>query len=94
MYRNTANNIIFHYRTNSVKIKDYKFRKILFWPNFDTYSQCLRQKKFFEKKTGSFAHSVIGFLAPCQKLENSNNPVPRKHPDRGKDGQTLFCRTC
>ena len=34
------------------------------------------------------------FLAPCQNLKKTNDPIPRKHPDREKDGHTLFCRTC
>ena len=32
------------------------------------------------------------FLAPCQNLEKTNDPVPRKHQGRGKDGQTVLCR--
>ena len=27
------------------------------------------------------------------KLKQINDPIPEKHPERGKDGQTLFCRT-
>ena len=42
-----------------------------------------------------------GILAPCQNLEKINDAIPRKHPDRRKDGQkdwrkdrrTLFYRT-
>ena len=34
-----------------------------------------------------------GFLASCQNLEKTNETIPRKHPDRRKDGQTLFNRT-
>ena len=34
MYRNTANNIYFHYRTNSVEIKDYFFNKLKKTPIF------------------------------------------------------------
>ena len=35
----------------------------------------------------------FGFLASRQNLEKTNDPIPRKHPDRGKDRQTLICRT-
>ena len=34
-----------------------------------------------------------GFLAPFQNLEKTNDPIPRKQPDRQEDGQTLFCST-
>ena len=27
------------------------------------------------------------FLAPCQNLEKTNDAIPRKHPDRWKDGR-------
>ena len=37
-----------------------------------------------------------GFLKPCQNLEKTNDPIPRKRLERRtvkrKDGQTLFCR--
>ena len=29
-----------------------------------------------------------GFLASCQNLEKTNETIPRKHPDRRKDGRT------
>ena len=35
----------------------------------------------------------FGFLASRQNLEKTNDPIPRKHPDRGNDRQTLICRT-
>ena len=34
-----------------------------------------------------------GFLASCQNFEKTNDTIPRKLPDRRKDGQTLFHRT-
>ena len=36
----------------------------------------------------------FGFPAPCQNLEKTNDLIPKKNLDRGKDGQALFCRTC
>ena len=48
MFRNTENNITFHYRTNLVKITYrflFKFKKLYFWP----IPQFLEQNKFFPK---------------------------------------------
>ena len=51
-------------------------------------------KKIFSGKSGSTSY---GFLASCQNLEKTNDTIPRKHPDRWKDGwkdgQTLIHRT-
>ena len=48
----------------------------------------LSEKSFARLRTSSF-----GFLAPCQNLEKTNDLVPRKHPDRGKDGHILIYKT-
>ena len=49
---NTANNIIFHYKTNSVQINHKIFqknaKKTCFWLIFNPFSQFLGQKKFLE----------------------------------------------
>ena len=37
--------------------------------------------------------NVIWVSSIRPKLEKNNDSIPRKHPDRGEDGQTLFCRT-
>ena len=29
--------------------------------------------------------STYGFLAPCQNSDKSNDPIPRKHPDRWQE---------
>ena len=29
-----------------------------------------------------------GILAPCENLEKVNDTIPKKHPDRWKDGRT------
>ena len=78
MRRNTANNTIFHYRTSSVKTND----KI---PIFVPFSQFLGQKRIFWKILLSHTTSY-GFLASCQKLEKTNYRIPKKCPDRWRDG--------
>ena len=50
-----------------------------------------RQWIFFEKS--GFGTISRGFLSPCQKLEKTNDQIPRKLPDRCMDGETLFHRT-
>ena len=47
------------------------------------------------RKSGFIVHNVIRVSStrPDQNLEKTNDPIPKKHPDRGKDGQTLFCGT-
>ena len=50
-----------------------------------------RQWIFFEKS--GFRTTSHGFLLPCQKLEKTNDQIPRKLPDRCMDGETLFHRT-
>ena len=73
--RNTANNIKFHYRTKSVKIKHKIFQYIQknlflthFWPIF----QIFWAKKMFLKN-------------PALNLEKTNDTIPRKRLDRWKD---------
>ena len=79
LYRNTARNIIFHYRANSVKTNYQFFQKIqktLFWVHFWSIFP------IFGAKTS------YGFLAPCQNLEKTNDIMPRKCPDRDTNGRT------
>ena len=70
--RNTANNINFHYRTNSVKIDDKIFQ----------YFGCHAQNPALSCTTS------YCFLASCQNLEKTNDTIPGKCPDRRKDGRT------
>ena len=53
------------------------------------------QKKFMENPALSRTNSY-GFLASLQNLEETNDTIPRKHPDRRKDERkdrrTLFHR--
>ena len=45
-------------------------------------------KNAFSKNSGSAMHNFIkGFLAPCQNLKKSNDPILRKHLDTRQDGR-------
>ena len=89
--RNAANNINFHYRTNSVTINDkisQYIKKIpVFGPFLAHFPNFLSKKKIFWKirlpRTTSY-----GFLASCQNLEKTNDTIPRKRLDRWKDWRT------
>ena len=80
--RNYANNINFHYRINSVKIKKFSinsknhvFRPFLVhFPNFGG-------KFFFSGKSDLSCTTLYGFLTPCQNLEETTGAIPRKLPD-------------
>ena len=44
--------------------------------------------KNFSEKSGSVTHNFIWVpSAPCQNLEKTNDTIPRKCPDRWKDGR-------
>ena len=45
-------------------------------------------KKNFSRKSGCDTQTSHRFLAPCQNLEKTNDAIPRKRPDRWKDGRT------
>ena len=90
--QNTANNINFCYRTNSVEINDRIFQHIQKTLFFGPFSQFLGKIFFFWKIR--LSHTIsYGFLASCQNLEKTNDTIPRKRPDRRKGGQALFYRT-
>ena len=59
--RNTANNINFHYRTNSVKINDQMFQKTLFLARFCPILPILGAKNFFAEIRLCHAQFHIGF---------------------------------
>ena len=65
----------------------FKFKKPNIWSNISAFPQFFEQKMFFQK-SNSVMHNLKGFLAPCQNSEKSNDPIPRKHPDRLQDGWT------
>ena len=60
----------------------------MFWANFWSISQFLRQNFFFSGNTALPHTTLYGFLAPCQNLEKTNNKILRKRPDRRKHGRT------
>ena len=64
-----------------------EFKKPCFLAHFWSIFPIFGAKK--NSRTTSY-----GFLAPYQNLEKTNNTIPRKRPDRRrdgrKDGQTLF----
>ena len=94
--RNTANNIDFHYRTNSVKINDKIFqyiqRKPVFGP-FLSHFPIFGAKRFFSGKPGSVMHNFTWVSSTMPKFRKTNDTILRKRLDRRKDRQTLLHRT-
>ena len=89
--RNTANNINFHYRTNSVKINGKFFQYIKKSPVFGCF--LARFPNFGSKKkiSGNLTPShttSCGFLASFQNFEKTNDAIPRKCLDKWKDVRT------
>ena len=60
-----------------------------FWSIFPIWEGRGSKKVFLENLTLPHTTSS-GFLTPWQKLEKTNDTVPRKSPDQRNDGQTLF----
>ena len=59
------------------------------WSIFPIFGQ-----KFFSPENPALSRKTsIGFLTLCKNLEKTNNTLPRKYPDRQKDGQSIFYRT-
>ena len=89
--RNIANNILFHYRTNSVKIKDKTFQyiqKTLFLAIFDPFSQFWGQK-IFSRKSGSVAHNFIWVSSIMPKFRKQLIQFQENaRTDRRTDGGT------
>ena len=54
-----------------------------FWSIFPI----LGAKKIFPENLALSRTTSYGFLAPCQNLEKTHDTIPRKRPDRQKDGQ-------
>ena len=61
-----------------------KLKKPCFCPIFPIFWA----KKIFPKNPALSSTTSHGILAPCQNLEKINDTIPRKHPDRWKDGKT------
>ena len=64
-----------------------------FWVYFPNFGG----KKYFPENAALSRTTSHWILAPCQNVEKIKYTIPRKHPDRRKDGrkdgQTLFYRT-
>ena len=81
---NTVNDVKFHYETNSVKINNQVFPKIhktMFLSHFWSIFPILGAKKIFPENPVLSRTTSYGFLAP-----KNNDTIPRKHPEREKDG--------
>ena len=88
---NAANIINFHYRTNSEKINNqfsnkFKISNFAFVP-FSDHLRNFFGKKYLPKNLALSHTTLYRFLTPCQNLEKTNNPLPRKRL------HTLFHRT-
>ena len=96
--RKIANNILFHYRTNSVRIKDKTFQyiqKTLFLAIFDPFSQFLEQNKF-SRVSGCDAQLHMGFQhhAKIQKkliIQFQENAQTDRRTDGGTDRPYFVC---
>ena len=64
-----------------------KFRKPCFWPFLDPFFQFWGQKNF-SRKSGFATHNFIWVSSPMPKFRKINDTIPRKCPDRRKDGRT------
>ena len=53
-----------------------------FWSIFPSFGA----KIVFLENLAPSRTTSYGFLEPCQDLEKTNNTIPRKRPDRRKDG--------
>ena len=80
--RNIANNIHFHYRTNSVKINNKIFqyiKKTLFFAHFWPIFPIFGAKNFFLENPALSCTTSYGFLASCQNVEKTNDKfLPRQ----------------
>ena len=66
--------------------------KTSFLAHFGTFLSIFGAMRIFLKNPALPRTTSRGFLSPCQKLEKTNDQIPRKLPDRCKDlwkyGQT------
>ena len=65
----------------------FKFKKLHCWPIFGPFPQFLEQKKFFSPKSPTVMHNFIRVSRTMPKFKKSNDPIPRKHPDRQQNGR-------
>ena len=65
-----------------------KLRKKII-PNFSINSKLLFLAFFFFSKNPALSCKTSdGFLTSCQNLQKTNDPIPRKCPDRITEGRT------
>ena len=67
----------------------FKLKKPYFWPIFWSISPILGAEKVFQEK-GSIMHNFIMVSSTIPKLKKTNDPIPRKYPDRRKDRQKVW----
>ena len=60
-----------------------KLKKPCFWPILGNFGG----KKVFSENLALSRTAPHWFLGPCQNLEKVNDTIPRKYPDRWKDGR-------
>ena len=95
LFRNTANNISFHYTIKPVKINDHIFQYIQKNPVFGPFLVHFYKfwgKKFFSGKSSSVTHNFIWVSSTMPKFRKNERYNSKKTPGQ-KDGQTLFYRT-
>ena len=66
-----------------------KLKKNCFGP-FSAHYSNFGDEKIFPENPALLHTTPHGVLAPCKNLEKINNAIPRKRPNRRKDGQTTF----
>ena len=64
-----------------------KFSNKLKKPSFCPIFPIFWAKKIFPKNPALSSTTSHGILAPCQNLEKINDTIPRKRPERRKDGR-------
>ena len=70
-----------------------KFKKPCFWPIFGPFPQIFQQL-FSTKNMALSCTTLYGFVVPCQNSQKTNDTIPRKCLEEGRNnGQTLFYRT-
>ena len=88
LFRNTANNISFHYTIKPVKINDHIFQyiqKTLFLAHFWSIFTSFGAKNFFPENPALSRTTSYKFLALCQNSEKTKDTIPKKLLDRRTD---------
>ena len=77
--------IKFYYKTNPVS-NSISSKNHVFGPFLVNFCNLGGKKNFPENPALSQVTSYR-FLAPCQNLEKTNDTIPRKRPEKPKDGR-------